>query len=241
MTKESMDSNATDVPMPQGPDEVAALTGQHYTWWQAWWKALTHPTPATFKLLLADPEVSFRRALWWVAAAAVLAAAFALAGQTRPGNYAHMLDWVVITLTNSVMIVLIGLVLPLILTGAAGIAAKALGGAGTHASLYYALAAAYAPLVVCAFAAWNLVLVIVAAPSGQPPAIIAFVYEHDAALRILLVAYGLVGLTSATRAVYGLTWGRSLISACVSVVGSLLLFYGCAALPLLAVMGGVFG
>lgn len=241
MVEESKDSNGTEAPKPLFSDEVAAPTGQHYTWRQAWWKALTRPTPATFRQLLADPEMALRRALWWVAAAAVLAAALAPVGQTKPGNYAHVQDWVVITLTSSATTVLIGLALPLVLTRVADAAAKALGGAGANASLFYAFAAIYAPVLVCAFAIWNLVLIIVAAPSGQPPAVIEFVYEHDDALRILLLVYGLIGLASATRAVYGLTWGRALISAWVSVIGSLLLFYGCAALPLLAVMGGVFG
>ncbi len=222
-------------------DQVAVPTGRHYTWWQAWWKSLTRPTPGTFSQLLADPAMSLRRAFRWIAVVAIVAAVLDPLGRAGPRDFARLSDWMMFTLSGSVMTLVAILVLPLIVTGLVQVATKALGGSSARASLFYAFAAFCAPLLLCASAAVALVLVILSTPSGQTPGIIDFVYEHKDVLRLILFVYGLIGLASASRAVYGLTWGRTLIAAWAPVIGGLLLFYGCAALAVLAVMMGAFG
>lgn len=177
--------------------KLPSVSPHHFTWFEAWLKAVTQPSVATFSALVADPAATSGRAYRWAALASVagylLAAPLLLRGYTDQGGQ------LVLGLALAPIIGLLGLAL---VAGWPHSLARRLGGRGELDDLEYAFSAWCAPLLL-------LVGLAALAPAFALIAFLGLLYG---------LALGVIGV----RAVHGLSWRRSIVAMLPGVLGCLL-------------------
>jgi hypothetical protein len=113
-----------------------------YRWHEVWSMVLASPGEETFQRILTDPRVSVGRALVWLVLGAVVSVGVTLlpiiSSMPRPSFI--LIAWGIMTLVLVLALFIYSSVLQM--------AARLLGGAGTHREFVYSYAAFSAPLYV---------------------------------------------------------------------------------------------
>jgi hypothetical protein len=128
--------------LPDDDKPKRGIPEDGYRWHEVWSMVLASPGEETFQRILTDPRVSLGRALMWLVLGAVVSIGITLlpimSSLPRPSFFVIL--WGVMTLVLVLALFIYSSVLQL--------AARLLGGSGTHREFVYSYAAFSAPLYV---------------------------------------------------------------------------------------------
>jgi hypothetical protein len=208
---------------------AASRDGQSYDWAEAWWLALTSPTPRTYDNLLADPNAGAVRGMIWIAGVTLFSGLFTLLAQQMvsiltgsPAPVAlpevegvNSLAVFGITLLCSAPIAaLLGVISLVIAAGLFNFCGRVLGGRGSFGEQIFALAAFTAPLSLV-----TSLLAVLSSIAGVLGNLASLVVS---CLSLPLGVYTFYLNVVAMKAVQRFGWGRALVAVLLPAV------FGCA-------------
>lgn len=132
-----------------------AVPAKHFSWFEAWMKAITEPRVASFQELLDDPAASASRGLTWVGIVSLVYGLILMLVTTLIG-LPFLSDYGNFNLGSSLLYVVCGvpfiavtMVLGVMLSAAImNLIARALGGEGNYSKLVYLVSAFSTPLLL---------------------------------------------------------------------------------------------
>ena len=134
---------------------VVSQAAESFSWSEAWFRAVTRPSVATFESLLQDSNATTQRAYIWVAISALIAYLVSLALTTvfgavlGEGTIVELVGGLAICgFCGAIVVPFLSVLTLLINVGLMHLCARVLDGPGTFDQLLYAAAAYQAPLSV---------------------------------------------------------------------------------------------